>query len=122
MLSDVLLDADCAAALPAPHVLVLGIGNVLLRDDGVGIRVLRELERGCSLILFPEGTRGGGGEIAGFKSGLYQLCRERRGLEAVPVYLDNLHRVLPKGSLVPVPARSRVIFGSPLRLRSILRQ
>lgn len=25
--------------------LVLGIGNVLLRDDGVGVRVLRELER-----------------------------------------------------------------------------
>ena len=26
------------------HILVLGIGNVLLRDDGVGVRVLRELE------------------------------------------------------------------------------
>jgi hydrogenase maturation protease len=31
--------------LSSAHVLVLGIGNVLLRDDGVGIRVLRALER-----------------------------------------------------------------------------
>jgi hydrogenase maturation protease len=30
----------------AVRVLALGIGNVLLRDDGVGIRVLRSLERG----------------------------------------------------------------------------
>lgn len=36
-----------APEIPAPaQVLVLGIGNVLLRDDGVGIRVLRALERG----------------------------------------------------------------------------
>ena len=30
---------------PEARLLVLGIGNVLLRDDGVGIRVLRALER-----------------------------------------------------------------------------
>src|ERR1039457_5232226 len=37
--------------------------------------MLRELDRGCSLILFPEGTRGNGEEVAEFKGGLYQLCR-----------------------------------------------
>jgi len=78
--------------------------------------LVRELERGCSLILFPEGTRGTGETIAEFKSGLYQLCRERPGLEAVPVYLENLNRVLPKGRLLPAPSRSRVIFGAPLRV------
>jgi 1-acyl-sn-glycerol-3-phosphate acyltransferase len=83
---------------------------------GIVAALLRELERGCSLILFPEGTRGGGTEIADFKAGLYQLCRDRRGLEAVPVYLENLHRVLPKGRLVPAPCKSRVVFGEPLRL------
>jgi hydrogenase maturation protease len=34
-----------AGSSPA-QVVVLGIGNMLLRDDGVGIRVLHELERG----------------------------------------------------------------------------
>ena len=33
-----------------------------------------------SLILFPEGTRGTGEEVAPFKSGLYYLCQRRPGL------------------------------------------
>jgi 1-acyl-sn-glycerol-3-phosphate acyltransferase len=78
--------------------------------------MLRELDRGCSLILFPEGTRGSGQEVAEFKPGLYQLCRERSGLEAVPVYLGNLGRVLPKGEILPMPASSSITFGQPLRL------
>jgi 1-acyl-sn-glycerol-3-phosphate acyltransferase len=78
--------------------------------------LLAELDRGGSLILFPEGGRGDGVEVAGFKSGLYQLCRERPHVEAVPVYLENLHRVLPKGQVVPLPFGSRVTFGRPLRL------
>lgn len=77
--------------------------------------LLEELDRGGSLILFPEGTRGNGSEVAGFRGGLYQLCRERPHVEAVPVYLENLHRVLPKGQILPVPRASRVTFGRPLR-------
>lgn len=38
--------ADGPGASSAAHILVLGIGNVLLRDDGVGVRVLHELEQG----------------------------------------------------------------------------
>ena len=101
-------------------------GSVLIPRSYEGIfggrRILtalrRELERGCSLILFPEGTRGRGAEIGGFKAGLYQLCRDHAGLEAVPVYLENLNRVLPKGGFVPTPGTSRVVFGQPLRLES----
>jgi 1-acyl-sn-glycerol-3-phosphate acyltransferase len=78
--------------------------------------LLEQLDRGGSLILFPEGTRGNGDEVAGFKGGLYQLCRERPHVEAVPVFLENLHRVLPKGQLFPLPFRSRVTFGRPLLL------
>src|SRR5262249_10593106 len=66
-------------------------GRAMLRS------LLRELDNGWSLILFPEGGRGTGEDVAEFKSGLYQLCRERSGLEAVPVHLDNLNLVLPKG-------------------------
>jgi 1-acyl-sn-glycerol-3-phosphate acyltransferase len=80
--------------------------------------MLRELDRGGSLILFPEGTRSNGQEVSEFKGGLYQLCRERSGLEVVPVYLENLSRVLPKGEFLPIPAASSVTFGEPLRLLS----
>lgn len=69
-----------------------------------------------SLILFPEGTRGTGEVLAAFRSGLYHLARRRSDLEFVPVYLNNLNRILPKGEVLPVPLLSTVSFGLPLRL------
>ena len=70
-----------------------------------------------SLILFPEGTRGAGEDLAAFRSGLFHVCRARPGVDVVPVYLDNLNRILPKGHLLPVPMLSRITFGTPLRLQ-----
>jgi 1-acyl-sn-glycerol-3-phosphate acyltransferase len=67
-----------------------------------------------SLIVFPEGTRGRDGEIGSFKSGLYHLSRLRPDVELIPVYLENLNRILPKGEVLPVPMLSRVAFGQPL--------
>ncbi len=72
------------------------------------------LRAGDSLILFPEGTRGTSEVPARFKSGLHRLALEFPNVELVPVYLDNLHRALPKGSLLPVPMVCTVRFGAPL--------
>ena len=69
-----------------------------------------------SLIVFPEGTRGAGADIKPFKSGLYYLASRRPELEFVPVYLDNMNRILPKGEFLPVPLLGTVTFGAPLRL------
>jgi 1-acyl-sn-glycerol-3-phosphate acyltransferase len=71
---------------------------------------------GDCAILFPEGTRGSGDGVAPFKSGVYHLCQMRPDLELVPVYLENLSRVLPKGEFVPVPLLASVHFGAPTRL------
>jgi 1-acyl-sn-glycerol-3-phosphate acyltransferase len=76
----------------------------------------RALGDGGSIILFPEGTRGPGGAPQAFKSGLYHLCRMRPGLELVPVWLDHLGRILPKGEVLPVPLMATVTFGPPLSL------
>jgi 1-acyl-sn-glycerol-3-phosphate acyltransferase len=70
-----------------------------------------------SVIVFPEGTRGTGDEVAPFKSGLYHLCKLKPGVQLVPVYLDNMNRILPKGEALPVPMLSRIIFGEPMELR-----
>jgi len=78
--------------------------------------LLAMLDAGEALILFPEGTRGDGSAIQPFKSGLYHLARQRPEVELVPVYLENLNRVLPKGTVLPVPLLCAARFGAPLRL------
>jgi 1-acyl-sn-glycerol-3-phosphate acyltransferase len=72
------------------------------------------LDRGHSLIVFPEGTRSIDGAIGPFRSGLYYLSRVRPDIDLVPVLLENTHRVLPKGQAIPLPARCRVRFGRPI--------
>lgn len=67
-----------------------------------------------SLILFPEGTRGSGEQLNSFKSGLYHLSKAYPQVELVPVWLDNLNRVLPKGSRLVVPIICSATFGTPL--------
>jgi len=79
-------------------------------------RVAAGLGAGDSLILFPEGTRGPGPDVGSFKSGLYHLVVLRPDVEIVPVYIDNLNRILPKGALLPVPLLSSVTFGPVLHL------
>jgi 1-acyl-sn-glycerol-3-phosphate acyltransferase len=69
-----------------------------------------------SLIIFPEGTRGSGDEVAAFKSGLYYLAQHKPGLRLVPAHLNNLNRILPKGEFLPVPFISRLTFGPSLSL------
>ena len=54
---------------------------------------------------------------ARFRSGLYRLATEFPSVELVPVYLDNLHRSLPKGAALPVPMVCTVRFGAPLPRR-----
>ena len=69
-----------------------------------------------SLIMFPEGGRNLSGEIGVFKSGIYHLAKRRPDIELVPVLIDNLNRVLPKGEVLPVPLLSGISFGTPLHL------
>jgi len=68
-----------------------------------------------SLILFPEGTRNvSETELMPFRSGLYHLACARPDIDLVPVWIDNLNRVLPKGESVPIPLVCTVTFGAPL--------
>ena len=72
-----------------------------------------------SLIMFPEGGRGSGeDEMGDFKSGLYYMGKKRPDLELVPVYIDNVNRILPRGEVLPVPLLSCITIGPPIFLEA----
>jgi 1-acyl-sn-glycerol-3-phosphate acyltransferase len=73
--------------------------------------LLQALAAGDSLIIFPEGTRRAQAEPSDFKGGLYHLAEAFPHVKLIPVYLDTLHRSMPKGSYVPVPLICTVRFG-----------
>ena len=74
------------------------------------------LANGQSLIIFPEGTRGQDEKPSAFKSGLFHLAKRFPQVELVPVYLDNLNRIMPKGTAFPVPLICTVHFGAAIKL------
>src|SRR5205807_2942653 len=78
--------------------------------------MIREIGATNSLIVFPEGSRNPGEDLQEFKSGLYYLSKKRPDLELVPVYIDNLNRVLPRGEFLPVPLLSCITIGPPMWL------
>ncbi len=102
------------------YIATRGFGAVLIdraRENAAAdpLEPLRAaLRHGDSLIIFPEGTRGATAIPARFRSGLFRLAGEFPEVELIPVYLDNLHRSLPKGALLPVPMVCTVRFGAPL--------
>ncbi|HET7778023.1 MAG TPA: lysophospholipid acyltransferase family protein [Rudaea sp.] len=80
--------------------------------------LVEALQRGESLIIFPEGTRRAQALPSPFKSGIFHLAARVPEAELIPVYLDNLYRSMPKGTLLPVPLTCSVRFGAPLERRS----
>ena len=89
---------------------------MICRDITTGPNPVQQMTQallaGDSLIMFPEGTRNTGDDVLlPLKSGLFHLAR------ACPqVWIENLKRVLPKGSLVPIPLACSVRYGTPLML------
>jgi 1-acyl-sn-glycerol-3-phosphate acyltransferase len=78
--------------------------------------LVRALESGDSIVIFPEGTRGHGDEPQPFKSGLFKLAQMFPQVVLVPAWINNVQRVMPKGEVVPVPILCSVTFGVPIAL------
>jgi 1-acyl-sn-glycerol-3-phosphate acyltransferase len=90
--------------------------HTVTRENNPLTPMLDALAGGESLIIFPEGTRNPDGEVNPFKPGLFHLAKARPEVALVPVFIENLNRVLPKGEILPVPMLCSVSFGEPLRL------
>lgn len=72
----------------------------------------RILERGDSLIFFPEGTRSTTGELQRFRKGIGLLV-QGKPYPVIPAYLRGTYEALAKGKFRPRKAAIHLHVGSP---------
>ncbi len=75
------------------------------------------IDRGWSVLVYPEGTRSPTGELQPFRSGSGLLATGLR-VPVVPVAVEGTHALLPKGRWRPRRGPVTVRFGRPLRFGS----
>ena len=74
------------------------------------------LEHGFSLIIFRREPAPHSRCQASSSRGFITIATAFPAVELIPVYIENLHRSMPKGACVPVPIICTVRFGGALRL------
>ena len=88
----------------------------ITRSNNPVDRLAAAIEQGRSVLIFPEGTRRPDGTVGEFRPGLHHLVKRFPGMPLVPVYLENLSRILPKGAFLPVPIIAQAHFRTPITL------
>ena len=71
--------------------------------------VAPKIERGLSLVIYPEGGRTFGDKLAPFKRGAFLLAKQARA-PVVPVTILGAHRRLARGSVIIYPGTMELII------------
>jgi 1-acyl-sn-glycerol-3-phosphate acyltransferase len=85
------------------------------RGDDVLAPAKAALARGDIVVVFPEGSRGRPEELGPLKAGVARLAEAFPEAPIIPVWIQGAGRVLPRGSVIPVPMNCCVLVGEPLR-------
>lgn len=73
----------------------------------------KQLSRGMSLVVFPEGARTLTGKMGRFKRGAYTLAIEFN-LPVVPITIDGAYKVMRRTAFAPRPGHIILTFHSPI--------
>lgn len=68
------------------------------------------VDKGYSVIIFPEGTRSPDGSLQEFKAGIGYIAKEMR-TPVVPMYIQGTYALLPKGKKLPKKGAVHLYFG-----------
>ncbi len=81
-------------------------------------RTLTLVRTGKLVLIFPEGTRSHDGSLGEAAMGAAFLAYHAQD-PVVPIYLQNMHHVLPRGRILPRRAKVRLYIGTPLELDAL---
>jgi len=74
---------------------------------------LRRIRKGGIVVLFPEGTRSGDGELAELKSGIAVLAA-RAKVPVIPAGIAGTFESWPRTRMFPRPHPLRIHYGPPI--------
>ncbi|HEU5291541.1 MAG TPA: lysophospholipid acyltransferase family protein [Cyclobacteriaceae bacterium] len=81
-------------------------------------KMIKALDAGYSLILFPEGTRGTPEVQQPLKPGVAFVLLERPDVKYVPAYMKGMGKAMPKDDNLIVPHSSSLVYGRPTLINS----
>ena len=80
--------------------------------------MIKALDVGYSLLLFPEGTRGTPEVQQPLKPGVGVVLSQRPAVKYVPAYMKGMGKAMPKDDSLIVPHISTLLYGKPTQVNS----
>jgi 1-acyl-sn-glycerol-3-phosphate acyltransferase len=76
------------------------------------------LKNGWSILIYPEGGRAKTGRIKRFHHGPTIMAMQGK-VPVIPVFLEGLEAIMPRGSTTPTPGPVNVRLGAPISLEGV---
>jgi long-chain acyl-CoA synthetase len=104
---------------PVGYLLVSALFNVFAMPKQSGVRrsfqfAGETVDRGCSVLVFPEGQLTRDGRLSPFRGGIGVLAKTLR-IPVVPMRIDGLYELREAGRRLARPGAVRVAIGEPIR-------
>ncbi len=75
-------------------------------------------KRGWSILIYPEGGRSKTGQVQKFKAGPTIMAMQAK-VPVIPLWIEGLREVMPKGQRTPRPGHVRARIGPPVWLNDV---
>lgn len=106
------------------NIFVSRLAGAIPIEHGLGARsdmalAAAAIDKGNSIIWYPEGRRAPGNNFLPFRSGIGLLLQKRK-LDVVPVIIQGTEKAMPIGTIIPRPVHIRITFGKALTINDLL--